>query len=164
MNRLHLNGGEETRPPLFFIERAMPTGRRPWRRMSRHIIRVLIADDHAQVRQGIRNLLSREEDIRVVGEAINGKEAIEMVASLAPDVLILDVEMPLLNGLQVVSRLREDKARVRVLALSAYNDPQYIRGMLESGASEYLTKDEVPTRLIPALRQAADNNQTYLKK
>ena len=122
---------------------------------SKDPIRVLIADDHRTVRLGIQRLLAGAPDIVVVGEAADGARALEMVELLLPDVLLLDVEMPIMNGLQVASKLKQMQLPVRVLALSAYNDQQYIVGMLANGARGYLTKEEVPFKLSAAIRSVA---------
>jgi DNA-binding NarL/FixJ family response regulator len=127
-------------------------------------IRVVVADDHAAVRAGIRRLLAGADDIVVVGEAANGAQALQLVETLEPDVLLLDVEMPVMDGLQVAARLREKGEAVRVLALSAYDDRQYILGMLRGGASGYLTKDEVPSILLTALRSVAAGQADWLSK
>ena len=123
--------------------------------MSRDAIRVLIADDHRAVRIGIQRLLASAPDIVVVGEAADGARALEMAESLLPDVLLLDVEMPVMDGLQVAGKLRQLQLPVRILALSAYNDQQYILGMLANGARGYLIKDEVPNKLLMAIRSVA---------
>jgi DNA-binding NarL/FixJ family response regulator len=114
--------------------------------------RVLLADDHVVVRAGIRHLLNKAPDIHVIGEAGNGIEALRMVEELHPDVLLLDMEMPALNGIEVAQRLQEIGSLVRILVLSAYEDKQYILQLLQNGVSGYLTKDEVPEVIIDAVR------------
>ena len=114
-------------------------------------IRVLLVDDHPVVRGGIRGLIETDDLIKVVGEAGSGREALDMVAELQPDVVLLDMEMPDLSGVEVARRLQESRSGVRVLALSAYDDPQYIRGLLSSGAAGYLTKDEAPEFILEAI-------------
>ncbi len=128
------------------------------------MIRVLIVDDHKLVREGFRLLLSRAKDIQVVGEAVNGVQALELAQTLQPDILLLDVEMPILNGLEVAARLHESSIGVQILALSAYDDPQYVKEMLENGASGYLIKDDVPSKLVPALRSVAAGAKNWLSK
>ncbi len=118
-------------------------------------IRVVVADDHPSVRVGIRRLLERASDIVIVGEASDGAQALNLVEALLPDILLLDVEMPVMDGLHVAARLRERQSPVRVLALSAYDDGQYTLGMLENGAVGYLTKDEAPAILLDVLRRVA---------
>lgn len=119
-------------------------------------IRVVIADDHAIMRVGIRNILSRSSDIHVIGEASNGAEAITQVNQLAPDVLILDMEMPVMDGVEVARRLHASNSPVRVLVLSAYDDRQYIEEMLNMGASGYLIKDEAPEVIVEAVQDISN--------
>ncbi len=118
--------------------------------------RVVLADDHPVVRASIRKLLEKAGDIEVVGEASNGLETIRLVEELAPDVLLLDVEMPGMRGFEVAQQLHAAGAPVRILALSAYDDKQYILAMLASGATGYLTKEEAPQTLIHAVHEVAE--------
>lgn len=127
-------------------------------------LRIAIIDDHPNVRAGIRSLLADIPDIEVVGEASNGAQAIQLVEDLSPDVLVLDVEMPVLGGLQVAAELRKKKAAVKILALSAYDDTEYIQGMLDNGAVGYLIKDEAPTKLLTTLRTIAAGQQGWLSQ
>ncbi len=117
--------------------------------------RVVLADDHPIVRASIRRLLEKAGDIEVVGEASDGIETIRLVEELAPDVLLLDVEMPGMRGFEVARHFQTAGAPVRILALSAYDDKQYIMAMLASGATGYLTKEEAPQTIIRAVREAA---------
>lgn len=114
-------------------------------------IRVGIVDDHPGVRVGIRNLLSYAKDILVVGEAGNGPEAIRLAKKEKPDILLLDVELPVIRGDIVMRQIKHDKINVKVLAVSSYNDPAYIQGMLENGAAGYITKEEAPNLLVEAV-------------
>ncbi len=125
---------------------------------------VVLADDHPRVRAGIRNLLENAPDIVVVGEAENGIEAISLVEKLSPDVLVVDMEMPHLNGNEVAARLREKGSQVRILALSAHDDRHYIMGMFKSGAAGYLTKDDVPEVLVQAIRGIAQGEEGWVSK
>jgi DNA-binding NarL/FixJ family response regulator len=129
-----------------------------------NVIRVVLADDHIVLRMGIRNLLSRSEEITVIGEAGNGIEALRQVAELQPDVLILDMEMPELDGPEVARRLRAMNSPVRILALSAYNEKHYILSMLEQGAAGYLIKDEAPEVIVEAVRGVARGEQGWLSR
>lgn len=128
------------------------------------IIRVLLADDHPVVRGGIRNMLEQADDIRVVGEAESGAAALEMVEELDPDVLMLDMEMPEVPGLEVARKLAEQEARVRIIALSAYDDDEYIFGLLDTGASGYLTKDEAPYIIVEAVRGVAQGEEGWISR
>lgn len=115
-------------------------------------ISVIIVDDHARVRAGIKNLLESVGEISVIGEGKTGAEAISLVEENAPDILLLDVELPVLRGDVVARRVKRDYPEVKILALSSYNDRLYIQGMMKNGASGYITKDEAPEMLIDAIR------------
>jgi two-component system, NarL family, response regulator DegU len=127
-------------------------------------IRVIIADDHAIMRVGIRNILTRSSEINVVGEASNGAEAIELVKEYKPDVLILDMEMPIMDGVEVARRLKGDHSPVKILVLSAYDDRQYILEMLEMGASGYLIKDEAPEVIVDAVQRIAAGEKGWISR
>ncbi|HBY62202.1 MAG TPA: DNA-binding response regulator [Solibacterales bacterium] len=117
--------------------------------------RILLADDHAVVRGGFRMLLAAQPDLEVVGEASNGREAVELAASLQPDVIVMDVTMPELNGIEATRRIAQDAPRVRVLALSMHKDAVYVREILRAGARGYLLKDSEESALIEAVRAVA---------
>jgi two-component system, NarL family, nitrate/nitrite response regulator NarL len=126
-------------------------------------IKVVLADDNDFVRMGIRKLLKKAPNIELIGEARNGLEALKIVGEVEPDVLLLDVEMPFLDGIAVTRRLRASgPAKTRILVLSAYNDPEYIRGMLLNGASGYLLKDEAPERIIEAVQGIARGKTAWI--
>jgi DNA-binding NarL/FixJ family response regulator len=126
------------------------------------MIRVVLADDHAQVRAGVRSLLSRAIDIEVVGEADNGLQALHLVQELAPDVLVLDMEMPGLKGPDVARQLKANESPVRILALSAYEDREFVLNMLDSGAAGYLLKGDAPTLLIDAVRSVSRGERGWI--
>ena len=111
-------------------------------------IRVVIAEDHSITRAGLRGVLEASSDIILVGEAKDGEEALHLALKLEPEVLLLDVEMPKLNGVEIAERLREVGSPVRLLALSAYDDEQYVYGLLDFGAHGYLLKEEAEPNLI----------------
>ena len=128
------------------------------------IIRVVLADDHPIVRGGVKNMLIENEDIEVVGEASDGAEAVEMVRDLAPDVLLLDMEMPVKPGIEVARDLAAEGSSTRILALSAYDDDEYIFGLLDAGASGYLTKDEAPFIIVEAVRGVAHGEDGWISR
>jgi two-component system response regulator NreC len=117
--------------------------------------RILLADDHAVVRQGFRMILSAQPDLEVVGEASNGREAVEQCEKLQPDVAVMDVSMPELNGIEATRRIGEVSARTRILALSMHRDSVYVREILRAGARGYLLKDSMDTDLLSAVRSVA---------
>jgi two-component system, NarL family, response regulator NreC len=118
-------------------------------------ITVLLADDHSMVRQGFRRIREGQPDIEVVGEAGNGREAIEQATKLAPDVVVMDVAMPELNGIEATRRLMEALPRTRVLALSMHKDAVYVREILRAGARGYLLKDAIDVDFLVAVRAIA---------
>ncbi len=124
--------------------------------MNKKTIRVLLADDHSLVRQGFRRILEAEADIEVVGEASNGREAVEQAEKLNPDVVVLDVAMPELNGIEAARRMAERTPRSRVVALSMHKDSVYVREILRAGARGYLLKDAFDHELLHAVRAVAD--------
>ncbi|MBC7335880.1 MAG: response regulator transcription factor, partial [Clostridia bacterium] len=115
-------------------------------------ISILIAEDHAVVRESIHKLLEEEEDLVVVGEAANGEEALRLAAELRPDVVLMDVSMPKLNGIEATRRLRQICPETAVLVLSAYDYDQYVFALLQAGAAGYLLKDVNARELIDAIR------------
>ena len=115
-------------------------------------IGVLVVDDHSGVRAGIKNLLQSTKDMVVVGEGSNGAEALELVNTKKPDILLLDIELPDQRGDIVMRRIHNLQPEMKVLAVSSYSDREYILGMLENGASGYITKDEAPMMLLDAIR------------
>jgi DNA-binding NarL/FixJ family response regulator len=125
------------------------------------MIRVLIAEDHLMVRAGIRALLEKSGDINVMGEASNGQEAIEMVEQLKPDVLIMDIMMPRMNGIQAAERLREMRVGTYILLLSMYSDPGFVHRALQCGVKGYVLKSSISDELLWAVRAVA-SGKTYL--
>ena len=118
-------------------------------------IRVLLADDHSIVRQGFRMILGAQDDMEIVGEAGNGREAVTMSEQLHPDVVVMDVAMPELNGIEATRRITEAAPHTRVLALSMHKDSVYVREILRAGARGYLLKDSIDVDLLNAVRAIA---------
>jgi DNA-binding NarL/FixJ family response regulator len=125
------------------------------------MIRVVVADDHHIVRKGIRGLLEKTDDIEVVGEAQDGQEAIELTERLIPDVLLIDIAMPRLNGIQATERIRDMGSATQVVILSVHSSRLLVRQALTSGARGYLLKKSVLEELLLAVRAAKDH-ETYL--
>ena len=135
------------------------TGRRTL--MVEKPIKVLIVDDHSGVRTGIKNLLQTAKDMVVVGEGVNGAEAIELVSTRDPDILLLDIELPDQRGDKVMRQIHKTQPNMKVLAVSSYSDRDYILGMLENGASGYITKDEAPMMLLDAIRSIINKGKSW---
>lgn len=129
--------------------------------MAGRPIRILLADDHAVVRRGFRLILDGQPGLEVVGEACNGREAVQLATALEPDIVILDVSMPDLNGIEAARRIVEEVPRTRVLALSMHRDGVYVREMLRAGARGYLLKDADDEALIDAV-QAVARGDAYI--
>jgi len=123
--------------------------------------RVLLADDHALMREGVRSILEREPGVEVVGEAASGREAVSMCRELSPEVVIMDVAMDDLNGMEATRRIRERGDSVRVIALSSHNDSRFIAEMIRAGAAAYVLKENAYSELRRALK-AVQRGDTYL--
>ena len=124
-------------------------------------IKVLIVDDHTLVRDGIRSLLSLAADIEVIGEAANGKEALEKIKELAPDVVLMDLAMPIMGGLDAMRRIRRDFPGTKVLALTQYDDSDYVIPVIEAGARGFVTKMAAFSELASAI-QAVYRGESFL--
>jgi DNA-binding NarL/FixJ family response regulator len=125
------------------------------------MIRVILADDHHLVRKGIRALLEKSKDMQIVGEAQDGLEAVELAERLAPDVLVMDIAMPRLNGIQAAERIRASQPATRVVILSMHSDRTLVKQALRNGALGYLLKRSVTEELLLAV-QAASQGEFYL--
>lgn len=115
-------------------------------------IRVLLADDHTIVREGLRLLLEREPDIQVVGEVENGEQAVTMANDISPDIIVMDINMPKLNGLEATRRIKAQKPSIGVLVLTVYDDDEYVFNLLKAGVTGYLLKKVASSQLANAIR------------
>jgi two-component system, NarL family, response regulator NreC len=115
-------------------------------------IRILLADDHAIVRQGLRFLLERQPGMEVVGEAANGREAVRMAETARPDVVIMDIAMPLLNGIDATAQMVKREPKIGVIMLSMHSDEDYLLSALNAGAKGYLLKDSADSDLVRAIQ------------
>lgn len=122
---------------------------------GKEMIRIFIADDHPIVRQGLRQLIERQADMQVVGEANDGHAVVNAPDRANWDVLLLDLSLPLLSGVEVVRRLRAERATMRIIVLSMYPEEQYAHRLMQEGASAYLSKSLPPQEVIRALRAVA---------
>ena len=130
--------------------------------MTDEKIRVVIVDDHPGVRAGIKNLLRRAKDIIVVGEGGDGMKAIELASTKKPDILLLDVELPIVGGDIAMRRIHDSEPGIHVLVVSTYNDRTYVQSMLANGASGYITKDEAPAMLLEAIHSILQNKELWM--
>jgi DNA-binding NarL/FixJ family response regulator len=121
-------------------------------------ITILLADDHTIVRQGLKLILSAHADLKVVGEAANGREAVELAAKLQPDIVLLDVQMPELNGMEATRKMVAANPRIRILVLSMHKEAVYVREILRAGARGYILKDAIDTELLSAIRSVANGD------
>lgn len=127
-------------------------------------IRVLLVDDHPVVLSGMRGLLEKIDDIDIVGEASNGTEALRLTNELHPDVVLLDMELPDIHGTQVALKIQQQNPEMKILALSAYDDPTYVRSLLELGAAGYLMKEEAPDKIVEAIRGVAFGERHWISR
>ena len=124
-------------------------------------ISVLLAEDHQIVREGFRSLLKHEGDIEVVGEAETGRQAVQLTQKLRPAVVVMDIAMPLLNGLEATRQIRRDFPETKVLILSAHDEPHYARRAAKAGAMGYVLKSDAVETLRAALRNAFKGKRTF---
>jgi two-component system response regulator NreC len=118
-------------------------------------LKILLADDHTIVRQGLKLILSAHADLEVVGEAANGREAVELADKLRPDIVLMDVQMPELNGIDATKKMVATNPRIRILVLSMHKEAVYVREILKAGARGYILKDAIDTELLNAVRSVA---------
>jgi DNA-binding NarL/FixJ family response regulator len=121
-------------------------------------IRILLVDDHAVVLRGLQFFLATQKDFEIVGEAFNGKEAIEKVADFQPDVVLMDMVMPVMNGIEATAYIRQHYPEVKVLVLTSFSEQDYVLPALQAGAAGYLLKDMKPDQIVEAIRGAFSGN------
>jgi two-component system, NarL family, response regulator NreC len=126
--------------------------------VSDKAVTILLADDHTIVRQGLKLILAAHADLQVIGEAANGREAVELAAKLRPDIVLLDVQMPELNGMEATRKMVAANPRIRILVLSMHKEAVYVREILRAGARGYILKDAIDTELLSAIRSVANGD------
>jgi DNA-binding NarL/FixJ family response regulator len=127
-------------------------------------IRILLADDHTVVRDGLRALLERESDMSVVAEAADGRESVRLAETEAPDVVVMDLAMPNMNGMEATRRILASNTRVAVVILSMHQDESYVLGALKAGAKGYLLKDSMRSEVVQAIRAAYQGRSFLTRK
>jgi DNA-binding NarL/FixJ family response regulator len=128
--------------------------------MSR--IRVVLADDHPVIRSYLRDVLQKAPDIKVIGEASDGRQMVKMAFDLEPDVVLLDIEMPGLNGVETTHKLHEEGLNVPILVISSHNDIHLITALFQIGIAGYVNKDEALSEIVPAVRAVAEGQSRWL--
>jgi two-component system invasion response regulator UvrY len=129
---------------------------RPWQAPKKDfktMIKVLLADDHSIVRAGLRRIVEESGDMQVVAEAADGRQAVSMIRKSPPDVAVIDISMPVLDGLEVISILKQEFANLPILVLTMHEEPQYLIRAIEAGAMGYITKQSAPDQLVAAIRK-----------
>lgn len=125
-------------------------------------INVLIADDHSLFRQGLKQILELEEDITVVAQASNGEEAVKLAKEKDPDIILMDINMPGINGLQAIKELKQEKIGAKIIVLTIHEDREYLFKTLQMGAEGYVLKDAEPSVLVEAIR-SVNNGESYIQ-
>lgn len=128
------------------------------------MITILLVDDHSYIREGIRYVLESLEDIEVVGTAANGIEAVAKARLYQPNIVIIDMSMPLMDGIEATRQIRENCPATRVLALSIYNDPLYVKNAVQAGATGYVLKDGLPNELLEAIQSLYHGSPYFSRK
>jgi two-component system, NarL family, response regulator NreC len=130
-------------------------------RGSQKKITVLVCDDHALFREGVKTILNSQPDIEVIGEAADGKEAVQEALRLSPDVILMDISMPVLKGFDAVRRIKKARAEAKILILTVYDDEDLVARCLDAGAAGYVLKDSPPLQLVYAI-QTVYNGEQYM--
>lgn len=131
--------------------------------MNSNLIRILVADDHILIREGLKRILDFQDDMRLIGEAINGKDALQSVEALTPDIVLLDVNMPDMTGLEVLRHMKRKKLNVRAIMLTVAGDRETLFEALEAGAEGYILKDSETVDLVQAIKEVY-SGETYIDK
>jgi DNA-binding NarL/FixJ family response regulator len=127
-------------------------------------IKIVIADDHHIVRKGLTLFINTQEDMEVIGEAKNGQEAVEITNKLQPDIVIMDLSMPILDGLQATKRIKENNPEMKIMILTSFSDQDHVIPALEAGAAGYQLKDSNPDDLIIAVRKLMNGEHQFPEK
>lgn len=125
-------------------------------------IKIMITDDHSMIREGLKNLLELDGDIEVIAEAVDGEDCLDKLLTVAPDVLLLDINMPKMNGLEVLKKLKERKSKVKVLVLTVHNETEYLMKAVEIGINGYVLKDSESAELKKAIC-AINDGENYIQ-
>lgn len=131
--------------------------------MKNQVIKVVIADDHDLIRQGLKRIISFEDDLMVVGDAENGEDALKLVAEHEPDVVLLDLNMPIMNGIEALKNIKNQGNRIKVIMLTVENDRKTIHSAIDIGADGYVLKDSAGTEIVSAIR-AVYKGEKYIDK
>lgn len=126
-----------------------------------NMITILLAEDHRIIREGLRTLLQTEADLKVVGEAENGRQAVALASKLCPDVVVMDISMPLINGIEATRQILQFTSNTKVLVLSSYSDDVYVEQAMAFGASGYLIK-QTDTPMLPAAIRGAHQGKPFI--
>jgi len=124
-------------------------------------LKIMLAEDHAILREGLRSLIERQPDMEIIGEAKDGQAAVQMAETLKPDIIIMDVTMPDVSGIEATRQIKANNPGVKIIALSAFDKPDFVLGMVKAGASAYLLKDNLFDELLKAIH-AVVQGQSYL--
>ncbi|MGA8554129.1 MAG: response regulator transcription factor, partial [Candidatus Acidiferrales bacterium] len=127
-------------------------------------LRILLADDHIVMRSGLRALLERQPNLEVVGESENGRQTVELASSLKPDVIVMDIGMPILNGIEATKTIVSEQSTIAVIILSMHADESYVMRALKAGARGYLLKDSAPADLLGAIQAVSQNKSFFSPK
>lgn len=124
-------------------------------------IRILLADDHALIRDGLKKILSMESGLKIIGEAANGKEAVEMAREMLPHIILMDINMPVMNGIEAAKLIKSNHPGIGIIALTIHDDDEYVSELIKSGVSGYTLKDINSEELIQTIRKVYDGESVF---